>query len=150
MIELLLILAVFGIMTAVVTIPLGGLLTGSALREGETAVIDSLRRVVTQSMSGHYGDGWGVHFSDSDGCILPATKMHVFRGAFFTSATETIHTIDLPQGATISALAIGGGCDVKFSRFHGSTTSTGTVTVSNNLGETGNITVNQYGRILAP
>ena len=146
-IELLLVIAFFGLMAAIVSIPLSTLQTGTALRDAEIAVTDTLRRAETQAMSGLDGDSWGVHFSDSDGCALPAGKFHVFRGSSFTSATTTIDTIELPGNATVSAAAVGGGCDVKFSRFHGSATTTGTITIANPNNESRTITINQYGRV---
>src|SRR5204862_255545 len=77
------------------------------------------------------GDRRGVHFSDADGCALPAKKYHVFRGNSFTSATTTIDTIDLPANVTITGLSLGGGCDVTFSRFHGIAAAVGSITLTN-------------------
>jgi type II secretory pathway pseudopilin PulG len=149
-IELILIFGLFALMTAIVSAPLGDLLSRSATREAALTVKNTLRRAVTQAMMGLDGDSWGLHLSDTDGCALPARKIHVFRGAFFTSATDTIDTIDLPSGAAVTAVAVGGGCDVKFSRYEGSTTSTGTITVVGTNNETRTITINAYGRITSP
>lgn len=149
-VELMLSIAFFALMVGIVSVPLSNLQDDAAGKDAAIIVTDELRRAVTQAMSGHDGDRWGIHFSDADGCALPATKIHVFRGHAFTSATDTIETIDLPSGSTVSALAIGGGCDVEFSRFHGSTTSTGTVTLSDGLGHALTVTINAYGRISSP
>lgn len=145
--ELLLVIAAIGITAATVFVPLSDLQGRSGLSDGAALLTDSLRRAETQALSGYYGDKWGVHFSAADGCALPAAKYHVFRGGSFTSATDTIDTIDLPNGVKITALAIGGGCDVKFDRYSGSTTSTGTVTVTGPYGSK-TISINAYGRIL--
>lgn len=140
-------IAFFGLMAAITSIPLATLQTGTGLRDAEIAVVDTLRRAETQAMSGFDADSWGVHFSDSGGCALPAGKFHVFRGPSFDSATTTIDTIDLPGNVTVSAVSVGGGCDVKFSRFHGSATTTGTVTLVNPNNESRVISINPYGRI---
>lgn len=149
-IELLTVIAIIGIMAAIVSLPLGNLQQRTAVRESGLRVLDTLRRAQMQAMAGHYGDGWGVHFSDSDGCSLPAKTIWVFRGGSFTSATDTSDAIDLPSGATVTSLAIGGGCDVKFARFDGSTTSAGTVTISDVDGATTTVSINAYGRISNP
>jgi len=149
-IELLLVIGFFALMAGIVALPLSNLQTDAAGKDAALIVTDELRRAVTQAMSGHDGDRWGVHFSDTDGCALPAKKIHVYRGTAFTSATDTLETIDLPNGATVTALALGGGCDASFSRFHGVTSASGTVTVTDALGHVRTVTINSYGRIASP
>jgi type II secretory pathway pseudopilin PulG len=146
-IELLLVFAFFGIMAGIVSIPLAGLLSGNALRDGAETVKDSLRRAQLQAMAGYHGTPWGIHFSDTDGCALPATSIHIFKGTTFTSATDTLETVELPDGASVTALAFGGGCDVVYTRFEGTTSSSGTITVSDSNGNTRPINVNAYGRV---
>lgn len=148
--ELLLVIAFFGIMTAITSVALTSLQPTNALNDGALTVVDNLRRAQIQAMAGLDGDQWGIHLSDSDGCFLPATKLWVFRGAVFDSATTTVDDITLPAGSWVTDLSIGGGCDVKFSRFDGSTTSTGTVTISNTTSATTSATINAYGRISTP
>ncbi len=145
--ELLLVIAFFGLMAGIVSLPLASMRQGAGIRDAEALAMNAIRRAETQAMSGNFGDSWGVHFSDSDGCVLPAVKMHVFRGAFFTSATDTIETIDLPAGARVSAIAVGGGCDVKYSRFQGSATTTGSITLTNDQNQSRTIFINAYGRV---
>jgi len=147
--ELVLVVGLFGVIMAVTTIPLYALQTRNALQDGVTGVVDVIRRAETQALSGYFGDRWGVHFSASDGCALPATKYHLFRGNFFTSSTDTIDTFDLPANVTITSVGLGGGCDLKFSRFHGSATATGTIVLTGVNGATSTVTVNGYGRVVA-
>ena len=147
-VEILLTLALFGAMVGTVSLALGSFRSGSSLRDAARLAIESLRRAETQAMSGHFGDGWGIHFSDGDGCALPASKIHVFRGNAFVSATDTIETIALPDGITVTSVAVGGGCDVKFSRYHGAATSTGAITFTNVSGATTTVAVNGYGRVV--
>ncbi len=150
LIELLLVLALFGVIVAVVSIPLSNLQPSGAVKDAGITVVNTLRRAETQAMTGYYGDSWGVHFSNSDGCVLPAQTIHVFRGSSYTSATTTADDISLPAGAFVSSLSLGGGCDATFARFGGSTTTTGSVTVSNVNSVTRTIQVNQYGFITPP
>lgn len=146
--ELLLVMALFAVIIAVTTVPLYSLQTRNALADALTGVVDVVRRAETQALSGHFGDRWGVHFSDGDGCVLPATKYHVFRGNAFTSATDTIDTFELPTNVTITDVSVGGGCDVTFSRFHGMTTSTGSITLTGVDSATHTVTINAYGRVV--
>jgi prepilin-type N-terminal cleavage/methylation domain-containing protein len=147
--ELVLTIALFGMVLGTVSIALADLQNRNALQDSAAAVVDSLRRAEAQALSGHFGDRWGVHFSDGDGCALPATKFHIYRGAAFTSATDTYDTVDLGAGVTVTAVSVGGGCDVSFSRFHGITGSAGTVTLTNLEGATSTVTVNGYGNVVA-
>jgi type II secretory pathway pseudopilin PulG len=147
--ELLLVIALFGVIIAVTVTPLYSLQTRNALEDGVTAVQGALRRAETQALSGHFGDRWGIHFSDADGCSLPASRFHIFRGASFTSATDTLDTFELPGNVTIAAVDVGGGCDVSFSRFHGMTGSAGTITLAGVDSATRTVTVNPYGRVVA-
>lgn len=146
--ELVLVVALFGVIIAVTTIPLYSLQTRNALSDGLTGVVDVLRRAETQALSGHFGDRWGVHFSDGDGCALPATKYHIFRGSAFASATDTIDSFDLPSNVSVTAIAVGGGCDVTFSRFQGAASSTGIITLTGVDSATRTVTINGYGRVV--
>ena len=147
--ELLLTIAFFGVIIAVTTVPLYALQTRNALEDGVTGVVDVLRRAESQALSGHFGDRWGVHFSDGNGCALPAARYHIFRGAAFTSATDTIDSFALPGNVAITGIAVGGGCDVTFSRFHGMTASPGTIVLTGVDSATRTVTVNAYGRVVA-
>ena len=147
--ELVLTLALFGVIIAVTTVPLLALQSRGALDDGVTVVVDVLRRAETQALAGHFGDRWGVHVSDGEGCALPAATFHVFRGNAYVSATDTTDAFALPANVAVTALDLGGGCDVKFSRFHGAAAPAGTVTLTGVDGVSRTITINGYGRVVA-
>lgn len=148
-IELLLVITFFGIAIAVVSLPLATLQTNTALSDAVSQVKDEIRRAETQSLSGYLGMGWGVHLSGSTtGCTFPATEFYIFRSDTFDSASDTTVLVELPDTTSISDVSIGGGCDLKFTRFHGTTTNTGTITIQNTLGATGSLTVNERGRVI--
>ena len=147
--ELLLVIALFGVIFGTVSISLSTLQNRNALQDAAAGVVDALRRAETQALSGYDGDRWGVHFSDGDGCVLPASKYYIYRGATFTTATDTVDVFTLPGKVTVSGIAVGGGCDISFSRFHGITSSPGTVTLTNQNGATSTVTVNGYGRVVS-
>lgn len=147
--ELVLTIALFAMILGTVVVTLSALQNRNALGDSTAGVVNAVRRAETQALSGHFGDRWGIHFSDGDGCALPATKYHIYRGAAFTSATDTIDTFDLGAGVTVTGVSVGGGCDISFSRFHGVTGSPGTITLTNLEGATSTVTVNGYGRVVA-
>jgi len=147
-IELLMVILFFGVAIGLVTIPLMDLAGRTALSEGVASLKDAIRRAETQSISGYRGAGWGVHLSDGAGCVLPATHYYLFKGADFDAASDTTDVFEVPAGAEISDVDLGGGCDIMFSRFHGTTTDVGTVTMTGlNDGATTTLIVNAYGRV---
>ena len=147
--ELLLVIALFGLVLGMVSISLSTLQNRNALQDSAAGMVDVLRRAETQALSGYDGDRWGVHFSEANGCALPAAKYYLYRGASFTTATDTIDVFTLPGKVTITGVSVGGGCDVSFSRFHGITSSPGTVTLTDLDGATSTVTVNGYGRVVS-
>lgn len=147
-VELILVMALFGVMASIVVIPLSTLQADNALKDASSGVVEAIRRANTQALSGHFGDSWGMHFSDTDGCALPASSYGLFRGESFVSATDTTETFDLPATVTISSVSLGGGCDLKFSRFHGISASAGDVVLSGANGAVRVISINAYGRVV--
>lgn len=147
--ELILVIALFGVVFGMVSMSFSTLQNRNSLADASASVIDALRRAETQALSGYFGDRWGVHFSDGDGCVLPATTYYLYRGSAFTSATDTIDAFTLPGDVTFTDVSVGGGCDVSFSRFHGATASPGTVTLTNLNGATSTVSINGYGRVVS-
>lgn len=145
--ELLLAILLFGLVLGVVAVPLSALQTDTALKDAALTVKDTLRRASTQAMSGFLNDAWGLHLADSPGCSLPATSFFLFKGTSFDENDQETVLFELPPGAEISDVQVGGGCDVVFRRFHGTTTAAGTVTLSNVNGESRTLSVNVLGRV---
>ena len=151
-IELLIVIAAIGVIATMTSLPLATIQTSAGLSSSVDAIVDGLRRAQLQASSGYYagaGSGvtWGVHFSDTAACALPATKFQIYGGAAFASATD-VTIVSLPGSAKITALnLIGGGCDVGFNRFIGTTSASGTVTVASPSGKTKIIAISSYGRV---
>lgn len=146
-IELLIVIGVIAVIAAVTSLPLATMQTSAGLTGAVDSVVDGLRRAQLQATSGYYGSAWSVHFSDGEGCVLPASKFHIYSGTVFDSATDTIATVELTDSSLITALALGGGCDVNFARYRGTTTNAGTVTVASPAGQSKTVTVSSYGRV---
>lgn len=147
-IELMMVILFFGIALGLVTVPLSNLQGKTALTDGTLALKDTIRRANTQSLSGYFGSGWGVHLSDGAGCSVPAVKYYLFKGSTFDAASDTTEVFDVPSGAEITDVSVGGGCDIMFTRFHGVTDNVGSVTMTGlNDGATTTLTINPFGRI---
>jgi hypothetical protein len=132
-------------------LPLATLQTSAGETSSVDAVLAGLRRAELQAASGYYagagpGVTWGVHFSDTVACAPSATKFQIYGGATFASATD-VTIVVLPGSSKITALNFGGGCDVGFNRFSGTTSASGTLTVVSPSGKTQNVSINSYGRI---
>ena len=147
--ELILVIALFGVIMAIMGTALSTLQNRNARQDAVSGLVDALRRAETQALSGYYGDRWGVHLSDGDGCALPASKYYLFRGPAFTTATDTIDLFALPGNVKITGVAVGGGCDIIFSRWHGIASPAGAVTLTDPTGATSTVTVNGYGRVVS-
>jgi len=147
-VELMMVILFFGVAIALVTVPLTNLQGKTALQDGTLALKDTIRRAEAQSLSGFFGDGWGIHLSDDAGCATPAVRYYLFKGTVFDSASDTTEVFDVPAGAEITDVSVGGGCDIMFTRFNGRTANEGTVTLTGvNDGATTTLSINGYGRI---
>lgn len=147
-IELLMVILFFGLALGLVTVPLVNLQGKTALQDGVLALKDTVRRADTQALSGYQGSAWGIHLSDDTGCATPAVKYYLFKGTTFDAASDTTDVFDVPRGAEISDVSVGGGCDVVFTRFEGTTANAGAVTLTDlTTGATSSVTINGYGRV---
>lgn len=147
-VELMMVIVFFAVALGLVTVPLTNLQGKTALADGTLALKDTIRRAETQALSGYLADGWGVHLSDTEACEVPATSYALFKGSVYDSASETTEVFDLPAGAEIADVSVGGGCDIMFSRYHGTTANAGTISLRNIAdGATTTVTINAYGRI---
>jgi type II secretory pathway pseudopilin PulG len=152
-IELLIVIGIIAMLAAAVALPLATMQTSAGISSSVDAIVDGLRRAQLQAASGYAagavaapGVTWGVHFSDTTACALPASTFQIYGGATFASSTNTV-LVTLPGSAKITALNLGGGCDVGFNRFIGTTSASGTVTISKPSGQTKTVSISSYGRV---
>lgn len=147
-VELLVVIAVMAVIAATVSLPLATMQTSAGLTGAVDVVVDGLRRAQLQAASGYQGvSSWGIHLSDSATCTLPANQFYVYAGSVFSSASDTTDVVDLPDSAQVTALSLGGGCDVRFARFSGQTSNVGTVTITTPNGQPKDVSINSYGRV---
>ena len=124
-IELLVVLAVLGIIISVVTPQFSKIRENQVLKSGVQDVLSSLDKARSQTLASLNSSEYGVRFE--------ADKIIIFKGAGFSSSSDN-EIIDIITPASITNVALGCTppipCDIFFNRLSGSPSKTGTITVS--------------------
>lgn len=135
LLELLLVVALFGIITAFISPAARSSYVANNARLATAATVDALRRAQSFAMAGRAHDTWGVH--------LTSTTITVFQGTTFVSRTTSSDEItDFPGSVTLS-----GTTDFVFSGLLGKSTTIGTTTLATDNGTTTTVSVNNQGMI---
>ena len=125
-IELLVVLVVFGIIISVVIPQFSKTRENQVLKSGVQDILSSLDKARSQTLASLNLSEYGVHFQ--------ADKIVIFKGTGFIPDTVGNETINIVTPATISSVALGCTptipCDIYFNRLSGSPSTNGTVTIS--------------------
>ena len=108
----------------------------SQLSEAHSAIIGVLKDARSRTLSSQNKSNYGVHFE--------AAKAVLFKGNIYNSADASNEPYFLPSSVQISAINLtGGAADTVFTRLLGTTTASGTVTISSkrDVGSTSVITI---------
>ena len=108
----------------------------SQLSEAHSAIIGVLKDARSRTLSSQNKSNYGVHFE--------AAKAVLFKGNIYNSADASNEPYFLPSSVQISAINLtGGAADTVFTRLLGTTTASGTVTISSkrDVGSTRVITI---------
>jgi prepilin-type N-terminal cleavage/methylation domain-containing protein len=149
-IEVVLVVAIMGLMALVSSPFLSTTLTSSALTTNADLVSDTLRQAQSSAMSRKNTGKFGLHFE--------ATKFVLFEGATYNASdvNNDVHTLTGEVGFSAVALTPGGSCtvasgsgncDVHFVNHRGVPTESGTITLLNVDGASKTITINAVGMI---
>ena len=112
----------------------------SQLSEAHSAIIGVLKDARSRTLSSQNKSNYGVHFE--------AAKAVLFKGNIYNSADASNEPYFLPSSVQISAINLtGGAADTVFTRLLGTTTASGTVTISSKRagGSTSVITILSTG-----
>ena len=141
MIEVLLVVAIIGILAALGTSSYFGYLKSVEIDSVSREIVSGLREAQGRAMAGESGKKWGVHFvnGDSDYYELFSTATD-YAGATVSSAAY------LRPGVEFASPALGGSLDIIFSRISGTIAATSTVVISS-AGGTATTTVTAIGNI---
>jgi prepilin-type N-terminal cleavage/methylation domain-containing protein len=136
LVELLLVLAIFVILFAIVgTISLNTL-PSTQLTTQTDRVESMLRKAQSRTVSRHADTVWGVHLTSSDATL--------FAGVSYAARDVSYdETLTFPSGVTVSGLT-----DILFAYRTGATSNTGTITLTHAAtGTTKTLTVNTSGAV---
>ncbi len=141
LIEVLLVVAIMGILAALGTSSYFGYLKNVEIDSVSREIVSVLREAQGRAMAGDSGKKWGVHFvnGDDDYYELFSTATDYSGG---TAGAATY----LRPGVEFVVPSPGGSLDVIFSRISGTTAATSTVVISS-AGGTATTTVTAIGNI---
>ena len=126
-IELLVVLAVLGIIFSIVIPQFSKMRENQVLKNGVQDILSSFDKARSQTLASLNSSEYGVHFE--------ADKIIIFKGIdFFTRDTAKDETINIITPATISNVELGDGSPISgnmyFNRLFGKPSTTGTITIS--------------------
>mgnify|MGYP001591452477 CR=1 FL=1 len=125
-IELLVVLAVLGIIISVVLPQFSKIRENQVLKSGVQDILSSINKARSQTLASLNSSEYGVSFESS--------KVVIFTGTSFTDGAVGNEIIDIITPATISNVTLNLVSDISgeiyFNRLSGSPSKTGTVTIS--------------------
>jgi prepilin-type N-terminal cleavage/methylation domain-containing protein len=136
LVEMLIVLAIALLLFAVIGSIASNTYPKHSLRAQTDVVIQTLREAQAFTLARKYDSVWGVH--------LTSSGLTLFAGASYAARNATYdQTHSFPSGITVSGLT-----DVVFDALRGTTSQTGTITLTSNAtSESNAITINANGVI---
>lgn len=125
-IEVLVVIAVVGIIVSVVIPQFAKTRENQVLKSGVQDILSSIDKARTQTLSSLNSSEYGVHFQSD--------KVIIFKGKVFPAGASDNETISITTPASITNVTLGGvsgiSGDMYFNRLSGSPSTTGTITIS--------------------
>lgn len=122
-IEMLIVVAVIGILLAVVLPQFSGVKNAQVLNSAAQDVVSTLNKARSQTLASLDSSEYGVHFQSD--------KIVLFKGTSYSSSNSNNENVNMISPATISNINLtGGASNIYFSRLTGSPSASGTVTIS--------------------
>ena len=121
-IETLIVIGILALLGNFVVMAFKSFSSSEALNKDANLAVSLLNQARVMTLSSKNNYQYGVHFD--------ATKMVLFRGSSYSSATTTNVSFQLSTGVTATTALTGGGLNVIFQRLTGKTTQNGTITFS--------------------
>lgn len=136
LVELLVVLAILGVLSAMAIGIFGNLVPESQLRLQADGVVTLLRGAQAKSIDGYADDVWGVHLTN--------TQATQFKGSSYLSRDVAYdEVLAFSEPLTVSGLS-----EIVFEGRTGKTTNTGTITlISSVVNESIVLTINASGRV---
>ncbi len=122
LIEILIVVSLFVVMSAIVAISLSRYTQTQALAGVAVAIVSSLEDARSRTLSSRGGSQYGVHLEDG--------SLTLFKGETYAAGNADNEVTPLDPRAHITLSINGGGSDVVFERLSGETNDYGTITVA--------------------
>ena len=138
-IESLVSVAITAIVATMLVWAFGSFREASGLSEAHSTILGILEDARARTLAAELNSAHGVHFQ-TDRAVL-------FRGNAYNAVATSNESYILPTTVQISNISLGGPSDVLFSRFVGTTTASGTITIQSisSPAKTRTITILQTG-----
>lgn len=130
LIELLVVVAIFAILAVVSDSVYVNLKSSSNLKIATTSVVQAIRHAQINSQAVKEDSKWGIEILSNE--VIIFKNNYVYPGSL---------SLDLPKGIVPSGIS-----EIIFEKMSGSTTTTGTITLTNSSGVK-NILINEKGTI---
>ena len=139
LIELIVVIAIIGVLIGVVVLPLVKFRQQQALQNSTNAIVAVLNDARTKTFAALNNTSYSVYLS--------STAATLFTGTTYSSGTSTneVYTLEFPVTASWSLQ--GAGNSILFDRLKGTTSQYGTITLSISGGATKTVTITALGTV---
>tara|TARA_B100000745_G_scaffold155105_2_gene101625 strand:+ start:16815 stop:17669 length:855 start_codon:yes stop_codon:yes gene_type:complete len=131
--EILLVVAIIGIMAALVPVAYVRLFTDTSVDTAIKTYKTTVRRAQTLALSGEGGDGWGVYITTGSATI--------FKGGSYAGRDTSFDEVYETSGSVV----VSGIQEVTFEKITGSASGTGATIFSPSIGDPQSVTINSKG-----
>jgi prepilin-type N-terminal cleavage/methylation domain-containing protein len=141
LIELLIVLAIMGILTGIVLSTFQVYKKSQALDKDVETIVETLRQARSQTLSSQNASKYGVH--------ITSTAITLFVGSTYSAGSASNQDFSLQvSDAVLSINLVGGGSDVVFNRLTGDTSQSGSVVISSaSISRTKTVTIYSTGLV---
>jgi prepilin-type N-terminal cleavage/methylation domain-containing protein len=140
LIEIIVVVSIIALLIVVVALPLITFRKTQALENATNTTIAILNEARTRTLAAVGGTSYGVR--------IESTQVILFTGTSYSSGSSTNEITPLDSPATASASLSGGGSEIKFDRLSGTTSQSGTITLSISGGSSHTVTVSATGAVV--
>ncbi len=139
LIELILVIAISATLAALAIPTIGQFSNRTQIDATETEIISALRFAQAKAMAVRQDSKFGVYFDNAN------RKFYIFRGNNF--GDNPAENIEYNYPNTINIVQAFTNNQADFEKLFGTTTDTGNITITNNIGQTRIISVSAIGKI---
>ncbi|MFA6295974.1 MAG: prepilin-type N-terminal cleavage/methylation domain-containing protein [Patescibacteria group bacterium] len=139
LIELILVIAISATLAALAVPTIGQFSNRTQIDATETEIISALRLAQAKAMAVEQDSKFGVYFDNVN------QKFYIFRGLNFGDNPSENIEYNYPNVINVAQSFTGNQAD--FEKLFGTTTDTGNIVITNNIGQTRTINVSSVGKI---